>query len=80
MNRNDYVVIIEKDGDDPLVVGFESPDDASRFIDTVNMLGEDVWPESFHNYARATMVPLGATRAMQMIVNDAVIAKGADRD
>jgi hypothetical protein len=78
-HRYEYVVIVERDGGDPLVAGFNDADEAARFIASVNMLTEDVWPDSFHNHARQIVVPRSPLQLMQKLVEEAVMQRERDQ-
>lgn len=77
--RYSHVVVIETEDDGPIVVGFNNPFEAKAFVEAINMIGEDVWPDSFHNYARMQTRPIRPNKAMRQVIADAVVAKKYDR-
>jgi len=49
---SDWIVVLERDDEDPHVIVFDSLKAADRWATRVNRYSEKAWPNSFHNYAR----------------------------
>ena len=62
-----YVVVIEREDDDPRVVVFDDLDDALWFRRRFNKISEEKWPSGFHNYARDPIGPLSIDAALKLL-------------
>jgi hypothetical protein len=62
-----YLVIIERQDDDPEAVVFEDRRDALIFREEFNAVAEVKWPMSFHNYARVPQEPLTVRQANRLL-------------
>jgi hypothetical protein len=47
-----WIVTIERDDEDPLIVGFDDETAARCWRNVVNSYAEAAWPAGWHNYAR----------------------------
>lgn len=75
-----YIVVVEKEGSEPIVVGFETAEEAESWCKTINDAGERVWGGGFHNYARTPVQPLNPTEAAKKILDEAEDELGLDSD
>ena len=65
-----WIVIVERDDADPLVVGFDDEVTAIRWSGKCNEFAEREWPNSYHNYARPEVRTMDPGVAWNLIHSD----------
>lgn len=65
-----WIIVVERDDQDPLVVGFETRIEANEWRNKVNDYAEKAWPNSYHNYARVPEKPHSPQPAWSRIKAD----------
>lgn len=67
---NEYIVVVERSDDAPMVVGFDHPALADGWVEFVNKYGETAWPGSYHMYARDPVKPISAATGIVAILEE----------
>ena len=67
---NEYIVVVERTDADPAIVGFRDKDQADAWVSSVNLLAQEVWPDSYHNYARLATEPMTPEQAYRCIIDE----------
>lgn len=79
-NAYAYVVVVERDDVDPLVVGFDNERHANAWAGAMNGLMGLVFPHGYHMYSRPPIRPVQSVTGTAMMLEDAIIQMEADHD
>jgi len=78
--RTTHIVVVERDDNGPLVVGFDGPRQAEAWVVAMNNLMTFTFPCSYHMYSREPAKPMSPEDATTLMIEDAVIQLKEDHD